>query len=89
MSTDPSSAIPQPPKKLGKFLTGKAERMPHGFYFYCDFGNPFDANGLAYSTEPLPSNLNHSEYFTRITGNWYTIWRPDPDIPFGATRSHE
>jgi hypothetical protein len=63
------------PRKIGDFTTGDAERLPHGFLFFCDYGNPFDANGIAYSTEPLPNEEDGNDFFTRIEGNWYQVWR--------------
>ena len=75
MATDPASLVPQPPARLGAFDTGHAERLPHGFLFFCDYGHPVDANGLAYSTEPLPDTVTNRDHFTRVEGNWYKLWR--------------
>jgi hypothetical protein len=79
MATPQSETIPKPPAFLGSFKTGDAERLPHGFQVFCFYGNPFDATGLAYSTEPLPTTVtvSTSEYnfYTHIEGNWYRFWR--------------
>ena len=75
MATDPASPVPQPPARLGAFKTGPAERLPHGFLFFCDYGHPLDANGLAYSAEPLPETFNDHDHFTCIEVNWYKVWR--------------
>jgi hypothetical protein len=75
MATDPSKPLPTLPSRLGDFETGHVERLPHGFLFFCGYGNPFDANGLAYSTEPLPARVNEHDHFEHIEGNWYTLWR--------------
>jgi hypothetical protein len=75
MASDPSRPLPSPPPRLGAFRTGNAERLPHGVLFFCDFGHPLDANGLAYSTEPLPTGDNEHVVFKHIEGNWYTVWR--------------
>ena len=45
MATDSASPVPQPPARLGAFQTGRAERLPRGFLFFCDYGHPLDANG--------------------------------------------
>jgi hypothetical protein len=75
MATDPASPVPQPPARLGAFQAGSAERLPHGFLLFCDYGHPLDANGIAYSTEPPPSNPDGRDHFKHIEGNWYTVWR--------------
>ncbi len=75
MATDPSKPLPALPSQLGAFQTGGLERLPHGFLFFCDYGHPLDANGLAYSTEPLPAERNGRDFFKPIEGNWYTVWR--------------
>ncbi len=69
MASDQALPPPAPPQRLGEFSPGKVERLPHGFMVYCDYGNPFDANGLAYSTEPLESDDHY--HFQHIEGNWY------------------
>ena len=66
--------LPRLPAHLGSFETSRLERLPHGFLFFCDYGHPLDANGLAYSTESLPDVRNH-DYFTHIEGNWYLVLR--------------
>jgi hypothetical protein len=75
MASDPATPIHQPPRHLGAFETGRAERLPHGFLFFCDYGNPFDANGIAYSTEPIANSIGGRDFLTHIEGSWYTIWR--------------
>lgn len=78
MAAAPDQPILQPPRSLGKFAAGNAERLPHGFLFFADYGHPLDANGFAYSTEPLPEHEKidgHSHRFTPIEGNWYFMWR--------------
>ena len=80
MATDPSTPL-APPPSLGSFGASDAYRLPHGFIFRSDYGHPFDWNGLAYSTEPLPDQLPDSRppfqtmFFKPIQGNWYTVWR--------------
>jgi len=77
-ATHPSISIPP---RIGEFRTTGAERLAHGFLFFCDYGNPFDANGIAYSTEPLPENIDQNDYYTHVDGNWYSFWRAgrEPD----------
>ena len=76
LASDPSRPLPPPPARLGAFTARGAERLPHGFLFFCDYGNPLDANGLAYSTEPLPSAAaGGRDFYTPIEGNWYRVWR--------------
>jgi hypothetical protein len=75
MESDPQKPLPPPPRRLGSFKAGHAERLPHGFLFFCDYGHPLDANGLAYSTEPLPTQAPDRDVFEHIQGNWYTVWR--------------
>lgn len=84
MSSDPSLPPPQPPQPLGAFLPGEAKRLPHGFYFYADYGNPFDANGFAYSTVPLPRVLDDRLYLDHIEDNWYYVWDAEP-VPIDRT----
>jgi hypothetical protein len=75
MASDPSKPLPALPARLGAFQTDHVERLPHGFLFFCDYGHPLDANGLAYSTVPLPADVNQHDFFEHIEGNWYTMWR--------------
>jgi len=75
MASDPNKPLPALPRRLGAFETVDVERLPHGFLFFCDYGHPLDANGLAYSAEPLPADGNNHDFFKHIEGNWYTIWR--------------
>ena len=75
MALDPRAPLPQPPHRLGAFAPRDVERLPHGFLFFCDYGHPLDANGLAYSLTPLPRELGGHDYFTPIEGNWYTVNR--------------
>ena len=75
MAADPSKPLPALPRRLGAFETGNVERLPHGFLFFCDYGHPLDANGLAYSTEPLPADVNEHDFCRHIEGNWYNVWR--------------
>jgi hypothetical protein len=83
MASDPTKPLPPPPQRLGAFGTGSAERLPHGFLFRSDFGHPFDWNGLAYSTEPLPRQMHDPQpafgtmYFKHVEGNWYTVFRDE------------
>lgn len=74
MSPDASTPLPPLPQRLGAFEPSGAERLPRGFLFFCDYGHPLDANGLAYSLTPLPRESGH-DYFTPIEGNWYTVNR--------------
>ncbi|HEX4125904.1 MAG TPA: hypothetical protein VHY37_14350 [Tepidisphaeraceae bacterium] len=74
MVTAPTAPILQPPARvLGEFRATGAERLPHGFLFFCDYGNWLDENGLAFSIQPLPRELNNRDYFTHIKGDWYTV----------------
>lgn len=75
MASDPSQPLPALPPGLGAFQTNNVERLPHGFLFFCDYGHPLDANGLAYSTVPLPAQLGKHDFFKHIEGNWYTVLR--------------
>lgn len=75
LAADPTKPLPTLPPRLGAFATDSVERLPHGFLFFCDYGHPLDANGLAYSTEPLPENVNEHDFFKPIEGNWYKVWR--------------
>lgn len=68
--------LPASPSRLGAFHTGTAERLPHGFLVFCDVGNPFDQNGIAYSTTPLPRRTVYGrDDFEPIEGNWYWFYR--------------
>jgi hypothetical protein len=76
-----SNALMSPPKRIGYFGVLKVEPLPNGFLFQHDQGNPFDWNGLAYSTNPLPEVEKDStgkvkEIFTPLGGNWYDVFRP-------------
>lgn len=78
-----STALATPPGRLGYFKVLKVESLPHGFLFQHDAGNPFDWNGLAYSTEPLPREEKNREgkvrrMFIPIEGNWYDAFRARP-----------
>jgi hypothetical protein len=73
MAGDPARLMPLPPERLGAFRTGSAERLPHGFIVFCDYGHPLDANGIAYSTEALPQRVGEHYFFRHIEGNWYTV----------------
>jgi hypothetical protein len=75
MASDPASPMPAPPLHLGAFETSGAERLPHGFLFFCNYGHPLDANGIAYSTQPLPADIGEHDFFKHIEGNWYAICR--------------
>ena len=75
------SALAGPPSRIGYFNVLKAEPLPHGFILQSDYGNPFDWDGLAYSTVPLPQYENDAkgeikQVFTLVQGNWYTVFRP-------------
>jgi hypothetical protein len=75
MASRQNKQLPALPPRLGAFETSGLERLPHGFLFFCDYGHPLDANGLAYSTEPLTPQVNGHDFFRHIEGNWYTVWR--------------
>ena len=75
MSSDSAKPLPALPSRSGSFKASSVERLPHGFLFFCDYGHPLDANGIAYSLEPLPQVVNGRDTFTHIDGNWYVIWR--------------
>jgi hypothetical protein len=75
MASDPSGPLPTLPPRLGAFQTGNVERLPHGFLFFGDYGHWLDANGLAYSTEPLPHDMNGRDYFAHIECTWYRVLR--------------
>ena len=68
-SLDARTPLPPLPQRLGAFKPHGVERLPNGFLFFCDYGHPLDANGLAYSLTPLPRELGH-DYFKPIEGNW-------------------
>jgi hypothetical protein len=75
------AALASPPSKLGYFHVLKMESLPNGFLFQSDYGNPFDWDGIAYSTTPLPEYDNDGsgqtkQIFTPIEGNWYEVFRP-------------
>ena len=80
MATDPATPITLP-RHLGEFDVGDPHRLPHGFFFGADYGHPLDWNGFAYSTDPLPEEMddpvgNHQTMFCHpIEGNWYSVWR--------------
>ena len=73
--------FPAVPERIGEFRPGKKiVRLPHGFLIYCDYGHPLDANGIAYSTQPLPESLPAPKefpesqsryYFWLVDGPWY------------------
>jgi hypothetical protein len=76
-----SAALSSPPKRLGYFNVLKVGALPNGFLFQHDQGNPFDWNGLAYSTTPLPQVEKGpagevKQVFTPRGGNWYDVFRP-------------
>jgi len=74
----PSESPINLPSHLGEFQTNDAERLPHGFLFFCDYGHWLDDNGIAYSTEPLPNKIakaNGNYFYDHIEGSWYTLWR--------------
>lgn len=76
MASNSHLPIVQPPPRLGAFDTGKAERLPGGFLFFCDYGHWLDANGIAYSTVPLPRvDATGHDFFEHIEGNWYQFLR--------------
>ena len=75
------SVLASPPSQIGHFRVLSAQPLPHGFVLESDYGNPFDWNGLAYSTVPLQqfdkdANGKVTQVFTVIQGNWYTVFRP-------------
>ena len=70
-----------PPKRIGYINVLTMEPLPHGFVFQHDKGHPFDWSGLAYSTEPLPSEDKDArgkviQTFTPLGDNWYDVFRP-------------
>ena len=80
IASDSSTPI-TPPRRIGSFEAGEALRLPHGFLFRCDFGHPLDWNGLAYSTQSLPAEMEDVQpplenmFFEPVEGNWYKVWR--------------
>lgn len=70
-----TSPLPPLPKPFGEFEACDAERLPHGFQFYCDYGHWLDAKGFAYSTQPLPPVVDDQYHYTPLRGNWYKVWR--------------
>ena len=76
-----STAIANPPKRLGYLNVLKVEPLPHGFLFQRDSCNPFDWCGIAYSEDALPGEEKDAkgevkQMFTRLGGNWYDVFRP-------------
>ena len=45
--------------------------------FFCDYGNPLDANGLAYVTQQPPATQpgpgDAVDYVEHVSGNWYSV----------------
>jgi hypothetical protein len=75
------ATLQSPPAKLGYFKVNKVEALPHGFLFQSNYGNPFDWDGIAYSTAALPRFDDDSagktkQVFEHIDGNWYSVFRP-------------
>ncbi len=75
------AVLASPPAKLGYFHVLKMEPLPNGFLFQSDYGNPFDWDGIAYSTTPLPdydkdARGETKQIFKPIEGNWYEVFRP-------------
>jgi hypothetical protein len=75
------AVLASPPSRIGYFRVLKAEPLPHGFVLQSEFGNPFDWDGLAYSTAPLPQYDHDAkgeikQVFTPVQGCWYTVFRP-------------
>jgi len=71
------------PCRIGYFKILKVETLPHGFILQHNAGNPFDWNGLAYSTELLPREEKNTQgevrqIFTPLEGNWYDVFRARP-----------
>ncbi|MGC4032518.1 MAG: hypothetical protein QM754_12460 [Tepidisphaeraceae bacterium] len=69
------------PAELGYFEVRNPEPLPNGFLFASNFGGPFDWNGLAFSTTPLPdveadSDGQVRQTFKHVKGNWYEVFRP-------------
>jgi hypothetical protein len=76
-----STALANPPKRLGYFNVQKVEALPHGFMFQHDSCNPFDWCGIAYSEDPLPKEEKDAkgdvkQIFRPLGGNWYDVFRP-------------
>ena len=76
-----NASLKTPPHSLGYFHVLSAEPLPNGFILESDYGNPFDWDGLAYSTVKLPDEDvdpkgNVKQVFEPIEGNWYTVFRP-------------
>jgi hypothetical protein len=89
-----TAELATPPTRLGYYHVLSVEPLPHGFLFQHDSGNPFDWNGLAYSTQPLPRYEYDAagevrQVFTPIDGDWYEVFRARPDEPASrpATRA--
>jgi len=75
------TSLAKPPSRIGYFNVLKAEPLPHGFVLQSDYGNPFDWDGLAFSTARLPKydddeTGNVTQIFTPLGGNWYEVFRP-------------
>jgi hypothetical protein len=76
-----STALANPPKRIGYFNVVSMEPLPHGFLFQHDSGNPFDWLGIAYSEQPLPNEEKDAkgevkQIFRPLGGNWYFVFRP-------------
>ncbi len=76
-----STALANPPKRLGYLNVLTVEPLPHGFLFQHDSCNPFDWSGIAYSEHPLPYDETDSsgkvmQIFRPLGGNWYGVFRP-------------
>jgi hypothetical protein len=76
-----STALTNPPKRLGYFNVISTAPLPHGFVFQHDSCNPFDWCGIAYSTEPLPEEDKDAkgkviQLFRPLGAKWYDVFRP-------------
>jgi hypothetical protein len=67
--------------QVGAFNVSDPVALPSGFIVRCDYGHPFDWNGLAFSTAPLPGKLVDPQspkgtiLCHPIGGNWYRVSR--------------
>ncbi len=80
VSVGGQAVLATPPSRIGYFDILKAEPLPHGFVLQSNYGNPFDWNGFAYSTTPLPQyeydgKGEIKQIFTPVRGCWYTVFR--------------
>lgn len=74
------AGTPMPPDQTVWFTNvNDIQRLSGGGMRFATFlgGNPFDYEGLAYSSMPLPESEEvEGCIFRRYCGNWYTFWKP-------------